>query len=489
MVIPYNIFKWNSKSKSGGLSGSASVEDNSKQKFQFKFSVLLKKSLGQKAKAHAKGFTDHENVQEVIAGDIARAVASNLKSNLQSPEIDFVGQNRENTSSKDNKAINIASKYLPDFQDLEGFFKSTHNDASDKIRHLQLDLDSITSKMVGKDAILGGKDLPDNIKQGIADGMALNALFGNMDVNAKGNMGIVGANTTDGKAAIIDFGHAFDNLIAGPKAFGGGRKDNNGILDFINRDKVLKTPKGGASKIWRDYKGLIHSEEFVQALNNVGDSKEQLQEGLNNGKEKLYSLNDQLEDKSMLIDSLQRMNRNIGAGNVKSYSSDVSSSERLIDQTMENLKVYSTKRLGEMKGIAKTIELQRKIDHHIQESKNPDQLGSLMKESFALQDKDRKISWVRNQDHKPGRSSFDDYYLGRKAFLEKKKKAIIRPAWDRIKKSAAPEVKPEQDAPQTPKKKKKFVSRFTSKANKKVMFWVQRIKSMRSKPKDKVLSQ
>ncbi|MCX7114923.1 MAG: hypothetical protein NTW08_03295 [Gammaproteobacteria bacterium] len=50
----------------------------------------------------------------------------------------------------------------------------------------------------------------------------------------------------DGQVARIDFGHAFSDLLRGPKKIGGVQRDANYIIDFFNREKIA----GGKSKLW-----------------------------------------------------------------------------------------------------------------------------------------------------------------------------------------------------------------------------------------------
>ena len=216
-----------------------------------------------------------------------------------------------------------------------------------------------------KTAMLRVADLPDTVKQGISDGVAMNALFGNVDVNAKGNFGITGLEVKDGKivkgnAAILDFGHEFNNLIAGSKAFGVGVGHENGILDFINRDKVLKAPRGAKSKLWRDYKGLIPSELFANSLEKIGASQKKLLEGVEQAQAKIQAMVGSMEDKSILALSLQRLNRNVGKKDVQFNSVD-----DMIKITMGNLKEFSVKLTTEMKEVAQLMRLKLDIDKEV----------------------------------------------------------------------------------------------------------------------------
>lgn len=472
--IPYEEFQWDSVAKSGGLSGSVSIDDSKKQKYQFKFSVF-KKKWKDKPKAYAKGFTDHENVGELIAGELATSVKKAMGSHLASPEINFVSPNPEAKSKQEKRGVNIVSKYLSGFRDMEGLFRDyTSFPKQKKIRYLTVDFtknqneSGITAKkrkvkdklQVSRTATLGIAD-NEELKQGLSDGVAMNALFGNVDVNAKGNMGLQTDPVTGKKnVAILDFGHGFNNLITQvtgvQKAFGsgGGLTHENGVLDYINREEVL----GGKSKLWRDYKGLIPSEMFVKSLNKIAASQDQMLEGLQSAQKKLHGLSASMgKDTQMLEASLQRLNQNIGMDKVQ----DFKSVDELIDITMSNMQKFTSQRKTEMKEVAQVMDLQLKIDAHIKENPKDTRIPG---ELAAAYDKLKlgpkgEITWVKSDAKTPAKkANLAEYMKARKAEL-----------------GVSKEKKTEKTA-----KRGSWVSKVGNGAKKKITSWVKHVGGRKS---------
>jgi hypothetical protein len=97
--------------------------------------------------------------------------------------------------------------------------------------------------------------------------------------------------------ARIDFGHAFNDLIATSEMFGGQPQNkNNSILDFFNRSAVANFPISAQTKLWRDYEAtLIQSDEMVEALKNIGSDKNRnkIYDSLDKVKQSFIDLYDQ----------------------------------------------------------------------------------------------------------------------------------------------------------------------------------------------------
>jgi hypothetical protein len=262
------------------------------------------------------------------------------------------------------------------------------------------------------------------VQEGISDGIAMNALFGNADVNAGGNMGVqVTRNeakeiTAIHNAAILDFGHGFNNLIQGSSLLGGGVKEKNGILDFINRGTVINFPKASKSKLWRDYEGLIPSEMFVSSLKKISGPKVQAKiiEGINSAEKKLLALNEEYRekgaDRGLMKASLQRLNRNIGKKNIK-----YKNMEDLIDKTMNNLYNFCKKRSLEAEKVAKIMDLQLKIGQNLNK---PQELAELKEEFKKISPKGKAIRWVKETEKKPARKmTFDSFVKAKIKDLKK----------------------------------------------------------------------
>lgn len=432
-----------------GVSGSKTLQSSEGSKwYQVKYSSLNKKKLLEKAKARAKGkglmvgSLDHENIGELIIGDAAIAMKSVFSGNtdIASPNIDFVSLDPSKPKSQKSGII-IASEFIPNFKDLAGVFRDKNElKNNEEVRYLKVNFNSnihkITKRKKNKQGViqcaveLGGADLSEKVRKGISDGVALNALFGNADVNAGGNMGVqVDEKGNPINAAILDFGHGFNNLIYGPTRFGGGVKGKNGILDFLNREKVLKAPSGGKSKLWRDYEGLVPSETFVESLEKISstEAKDIMRGGINSAKAKLKELkehyNDNHVDLGMMEDSLKRLCRNTGNSKIKYKNID-----DLIDKTMENLEQFTSKRMDQAKEVAKTMKLQLAIDEL---AKDPEktleaaaakyyELNGIKQNNLAgnLRAPNVKIQWVKTDSHNPAKNcTLEEYFKAKQAEL------------------------------------------------------------------------
>ncbi len=126
------------------------------------------------------------------------------------------------------------------------------------------------------------------LRRDIAKGIAGSIINGDHDINP-GNFVVV---TKDGqdRAARIDFEHAFNDLLNTSKAFGGTvRNKDNQVLDFLNREKVAGLKFGAKSKLWRDYPGMIPTQEMADAFKEVSQSPG-LREGIAAGREEFTAL-------------------------------------------------------------------------------------------------------------------------------------------------------------------------------------------------------
>lgn len=429
--------------KSKGFSGSKTLKSPSSDKwYQLKYSTKHKKKLFDKAKARLKGrgliggSLDHENIAELVIGDAANAMKSVLKgsTDIASPEIDFVGIDKSEEKSK-REGIKIASEFIPEFRDLAGVFKKSSNllKKNEEVRYLKVNFNSnqnqVTKKKKNKkgeilcSVTLGAKALDEKVQKGISDGVAMNAIFGNGDINAGGNMGVqVDKSGKPVNAAILDFGHGFNNLIQGPSRYGGGIAGDNGLLDYLNRDKVLKFPSGSPSKLWRDFEGLVPSEMFVESLKKVSSPEAQkaMQEGIKSSKEKLQNLKKEYESQGVSLDmlekSLVRLNRNSGNPKVKYNNID-----ELIDKTASSLENFASKRMEEAKEVAKVMEIQLQIDSHIEQG------WEIPKEVSQAYDKlnknsEGKVAWVKPNAKEPAKvADLAEYVEQKRAELTQSK--------------------------------------------------------------------
>jgi hypothetical protein len=130
-----------------------------------------------------------------------------------------------------------------------------------------------------------------SLRKDIEKGIASSIINGDHDINP-GNFVVV---TKDAKGekdrvARIDFSHAFNNLLNTSKVFGATvRNKDNQVLDFLNRENVAGIKFGAQSKLWRDYPGMIPTQERADAFKEVSQSTG-LRQGIASGKAEFTAL-------------------------------------------------------------------------------------------------------------------------------------------------------------------------------------------------------
>lgn len=348
---------------SGGATGSGRARIG-KQFYQVKDSI---EHAGLLRRLKAGGL-NHENYGEVISSNIARALRGAQDRQLI-PEVSL----RQNESTQE--AV-VTSRYLSGGQgDLDDHYRSLVGGPLPKgQKHCKVELGSSAPSGGGVLRLSGqaARDVQTNI--------ALSALMGDHDVNP-GNM-IFAKGERVGR---IDFGHAFNELIAGPKLFGGGgvRNTDNRILDFFNRESVSGNPLvSGQSdpKLWRDYTGAGHSAGMTQALRDVASSTEAL-DGLVQAKTQFVDLLAELDSRGTpqakkeiedITQSLAKISKNIGA------PIDATKPDDVVREVFQKLDAFVRDGQTQMRQVADLSELQTRIDDFIKQSdggaKIPDEI-------------------------------------------------------------------------------------------------------------------
>lgn len=277
------------------------------------------------------------------------------------------------------------------------------------------------------------------LKKSIAQAIAASALVGDHDVNP-GNIMVVG--TADGgvRAARIDFGHALNDLLNAPSAFGGKVKDSeHPILDFFNRAKVAGgRPGGDPSKLWRDYPGLMPSEELADALAEVSKTAfEKIDSGIASANQEFQQLLSELhknEDYSGIVHLFKSMNAMYS--NFTGESLDIPSEKEIKAQGIEKLSTrlkeafdgVGTKcqaHAKDMQHVSQLMKIQAAVDQQIIAVQTGDAAkqqacATVIKETLEEMglSEDTPVSWVRT-DAKvtPVTGSFQDYVASREKYL------------------------------------------------------------------------
>lgn len=354
MVLLNSDFDTQNAQHTGGVTGSAKVKHKVQNAhYQLKPSILSN-TLMRRLKA---GHVDRENFGEVIASKISRSIMAEIDPNSV-PEVSLVYNDQL-------KQVQIASKYLTGdkVRTLDGY---AQEEGSVFKKHAVF-----VSKSTGKAKefnLSGEKN--SSLRKGLAYSVALSSIVGDHDVNP-GNIMMV-----DKKVARIDFGHAFNDLINTVSIFGGRlRNKSNRTLDFINREYVAAFPPPGAqSKLWRDYPGLIPSDEIAQAYHDLSKPDNNLNHGINSAKAEFKDLLEHVRKNGSekeikdvtkhVVNSLKAINDSIKGPKIKVGSKNP---DKFLDKVFDNLGEFCSENKRQMQGVSKLLKLQSNIDKVLEE--------------------------------------------------------------------------------------------------------------------------
>ncbi|RTK92256.1 MAG: hypothetical protein EKK61_05420 [Rickettsiales bacterium] len=457
--LNYNEFDIDSAVNAGGATGSKKVKKG-EEFYQLKSSIK-DASFIRRLKA---GSVDKENFGEVIAASVGRALTDSGKEGKVEvvPEVTLVLKEGE----KQNKSkVMIASKYLSGVEGTIDDYAKKEGVSTAK-RHVKVS--AALDEKNKKDTWNISGDENKQLRQDLANGIAVSALSGDHDVNP-GNMLVIKdlAKPEQKRIARIDFGHAFNDLIS-YKSFGGRPYSKNKILDFTNRETVNKFPSGDKAKLWRDYDGIIPSVEMVKAFTEMANSTK-TQEGINNAKQQFLSVVKDLknstpsQDKTLehIKKSLVAIHNNVADAKINSKKVTI---EEAIEQTFKGIEGFYVKNQQQMKDVAKLMDMQIKIDQIINDKKDGKTVdGNIIKEikdiyqeiennpdNLIRKGAGKGIDWVKNSQNKKafkgnldsfiaqrgkdmGLSVEENKLLRQEDFKLPKKRNILVKAKDRVK--------------------------------------------------------
>ena len=400
MQIDYNEFDVGNAVNSGGVTGSKRVKMGGKN-YQLKPSIK-DNSFGRSLKA---GGTDRENYGEVILAKIARRILI-TDSFEAAPDVRLV-------YDKDRKRTPVASKYLEGEQvrTLDAFIQEKGEIVLTGKKHIKF-VDG--SKKGGADPLhreydISGKENAE-LRKDISRGIVGSIITGDHDINP-GNFIVVTQGGKD-RVARIDFGHAFNDLLNTSKAFGGQvRNKDNQVLDFFNRENVAGLPKA-QSKLWRDYPGMIPTQEMADALKEVSQSTG-LKQGVADARaeftELLYTM-EANKDKSgikHLKESLNAISSNISGVKLDPKLTP----EQTIAAAFSNIERFSQQNQNQMQDVGKLMQMQVDIDKIIEGKKkgvqpSQEQIDQIkatyaeLSKSKGIAQKGGKLEWVKTDAKK-----------------------------------------------------------------------------------------
>lgn len=396
--------------RTGGVTGSVRVQEMGEggKYFQLKPSILDNPSTLRQIKA---GSTDRENFGEVIASAIGLAF---LGPQIV-PEVSLVYDPARGRTS-------VASRYLEGDADgvrtLDAYGVEKGAILSAKRKHVRCVSGKVADASLGEFAVDG--DIIGPLKQNLADAIVLSAIVGDHDVNP-GNMLVI---TRDGMNSVarIDYGHAFNDLLNASKINGGQLEDReNPLLDFFNREKVAGL-LGDPSKLWRDYPGMVPSQEMLNALRRFQDGYvEIVDRGVQTAKSEFAELlvsmkaNKDYDGIAHVKSSLCAICKNISGKELNEALSE----KMILDQAFAEIDIFTKRNCQNIKQVANVMELQLAVDDALKNGTalNPALVPKPRSRDYPL--KDEKIQWLRTDIKEGFSGNFEDFIACRAGELIK----------------------------------------------------------------------
>ncbi len=357
-MILLREFDLQSKEKTGGVTGSTKVQLRSGGSYQLKPSILDAK-LYRQLKANQ---TDHENLGEVIAASIAQKILGPMRA----PKVSTVYDD-------ENKKILVASKYLDQVVGTLDVYGMEHYLTDQApVRHIKI----VTENPDKTRGEIAWSELPQTVRDTLAEAVVASAIVGDHDINP-GNMMVL---TGDGEAlyevARIDFGHAFNDLIHASSAFNGGLHDaDNPVFDFLNRTHLAGLFKRSEqSKLWRDYPGLMNSQELMNALLTIGNMDiSKIEEGSEDAKKEFMALIQLLQRQgdtdslAHVLNALKHIYHAISSHVLEDIHRNGEDAyvEHLVTTVFDEIKAYCKKNALNSKKAGETLGIQMTIDEAI----------------------------------------------------------------------------------------------------------------------------
>lgn len=413
----------------GGKTGSKALTSNIDTK-----TYQLKKSIKDSTPSRKvkSGWTDRENFGEVIASAVAREITNSDNEVELVPKVALV-------YDKEKKRCLVASRYLNGVKGTLDNYGESKGVEVQKGSHVRVDLRTEATTEKHDKLYLGGEK-NSQLRRDLSRNIAVSSLSGNHDVNP-GNMLVVSTAETD-RIALIDLGHAFNDLLNSSEVFGGDKHDidTNRILNFFNREHVGGFPRPDESKLWRDYEGIVPSQELADALKEASSlsKKEAIKAGMLEAKRYFSDIIDDLSkdpDQNQevikhIMTSLVEINNNISKNPITLQSLDntLPTNKKILDKIFNNIEYFYNTGQEEMSYVAKLMDLQCKVDKLIsQESNKDEKLVEEMRKQYkelvshhGVVGEEQTITWIKT-DKKvlPFVGNLEAYVMHRSIELKK----------------------------------------------------------------------
>ena len=409
MPIGFEEFNIGNAVNTGGVTGSVKVIRNTKKSkpfYQLKPSILSNTFL----RRFKAGGVDRENFGEVIAAKIGRSMLQNPDGSEAVPDVSLVYNPK-------NGQVSVASKYLTGtkVRTLDDYAKEQNPGIKFK-RHSSF-VDGTEPVSAGQYNISGDENK--ELRKGLANAIVVSALVGDHDVNPGNIMAV------DNKVARIDFGHAFNDLLNTSRIFGGRvRNKENQMLDFLNREHVASfPPPGGVPKLWRDYPGMVPSQELADAFREMSQS-DGIEKGISSAKAEFQDLISELE-RNNDTKAQKHILKSLKAINSAIEGSPISTKlplNQAVEQVFDNIGKFCKQNQEQMMGVSKLMQLQIDIDKTLtsaskgavpsqeQVDKIKAQYAEMTKMKGIGKKDEKSISWIKTSaDTKAFKGNLQSY--------------------------------------------------------------------------------
>jgi hypothetical protein len=404
MPIGYSEFEFKDAKSSGGVTGSKRVQRTGGGYYQVKSSIL-DNSIKRQLRA---GSTDQENFGEMIASKLARSLVIKDSNSFEAvPDVSLV-------YNEDTSRVAVASKYLgkegEKVRTLDAYVREKNSALRNEKKHITF-VDGKANPAKGEYDISGNANA--SLRKDIALGIAASIIVGDHDVNP-GNFVVVSQKDGTDRAGRIDLGHAFNDLLNTKRLFGGQvRNTENFVLDFLNREEVGGLKLGSRSKLWRDYPGLIPSQEMADAFKQISEQSKALEQGRQAAQKEfsdvIAHMKNTLDNTAIkhVKDSLNALNQTL-TGTSIDLTLPV---ERVMEIAFDNMQNFAETNQRQMAYAGRLMQLQVDIDNMLRTG-NTSSLDEIKKTYGELvTGQTSPFKWIKTSADEPAYSGSLNSYI------------------------------------------------------------------------------
>src|SRR5262249_21891281 len=141
-------------------------------------------------------------------------------------------------------------------------------------------------------------------------------------------------------------------------------------------ETVAHFPRAGQSKFWRNYSGLMPSDEMISALKNISNESqvEKINVGIQSAKDEYLKLLEKLENNND-FEGILHLRKTLGGiyTNMTGHTLKTTdlSTDNLLNKVFADIGSFVQKNCKDAQKVAKILSLQKEIDDCIKQKKDP----------------------------------------------------------------------------------------------------------------------